>query len=90
MKTSTGYITARRIVIGAAALKPQRTLTLAIRKRLRRKNGVAPRSVKSVMSTPNTMSSTTEYGPTLRPRTISLRTSRKSARLTATYDPTNG
>ena len=35
---------------GAAALKPQRTLTLEITKRLRRKNGVAPRSVKSVMS----------------------------------------
>jgi hypothetical protein len=65
-------------------LKPQRTLTLAITKMLRRKNGVAPRSVKSVISTPKTMSRTTEYGPTLRPRTISLRTRRKSTRLTAT------
>ena len=42
---------------------------------------VAPMSVSRVMSVIQTRSRTTEYGPTRRPRTTSLRTMRKSAAL---------
>jgi hypothetical protein len=59
-------------------------LTLKITNTFRRKNGVAPPSVSRVMKTAHTMSDTTEYGPTRRPRTYSERTSRKSTTLNPT------
>ena len=85
-KTSPGYSAASSNVTGSETAKPQRTLTLEMRKMLSRKNGVAPRSVKSVIAMIHAKSVAVEKYPRRSCPTYSPRTTQKSSALQRRYD----